>query len=88
MANVPLWSFYYHRGPAHVQGIVEAKDEATAFLVAVRWCTINGHRPPAAVFPMILATEEILKQRAPGPEEVLLVDEVAATTGVMSQKTK
>lgn len=56
-----LWSFNYRKGPVLVPGIVRARDEATAFLVATAWCERNGCRPCARVTPMILADESILK---------------------------
>jgi hypothetical protein len=78
--NTPIWSFYYHNGPAHVQGHVEAINEAEAYLVAQRYCRDNGYRPPAKVFPFILATPAILKTVAPAPEAEPLPDAMEATT--------
>ena len=81
--NVPLWTFYYHQGSAHKQGVVEARDEATAMHVATKWCVLNGNRPPASVQPLILATEEILTAPVPQAEELMsVVDVVSATTSV------
>ena len=76
-----LWTFYYHRGPAHVQGIVEARNEDYAMRVATRWCESKGFRPPASVQTMVVASEEILHQVVPNAPDPL-VDPVAATTMV------
>lgn len=77
-----LWTFYYHNGPAHKQGIVEARDETWAMRVATRYCHLNGFRAPASVQPHILATEEILTRPMPSADPEPLVDPVGATTAV------
>lgn len=79
--NTALWTFYYKVGPAPMYGTVEARDEGLALKVAARWCQKNGHRPPASVKPLILATEAILKEPEPGVPEPL-AGAVEATTGV------
>jgi hypothetical protein len=57
-----LWTFIYKVGPAPMNGCVRAKDEDEGYRVASRWCELKGVRPPAKVFPMILAGPEILKE--------------------------
>lgn len=61
-----LWQFNYKKGPAPKSGVVRGKDEDEGYRVAVRWCELNGCRPPAKVFPMILADAAILKTQAQG----------------------
>lgn len=59
-----LWSFNYKRGQALVSGIVQARDERTAFQVVQAWCQKNGFRPAARVTKMIVADESILQTPA------------------------
>ena len=61
-----LWSFMYHKGPAHFYGCVETEssEEQVGLDVATAWCESTGCRPPASVKPMILADERILKHRS------------------------
>lgn len=75
-----IWQFNYKKGPAPMSAHVRARDAARAFLVAQRWCALNGARGPLGdVRPFVVADEEILKQRL--PEEVdELADAVQATT--------
>ena len=82
--NVPMWTFYYHRGPAPKYGTVEARDEGIALKVATKWCWLNGGRPPASVQPFILATEAILSEPMPSAEAEPMPDPVQATTAVNS----
>lgn len=46
---------------------VRGRDEDEGYRVAVRWCELQGFRPPARVFPFIAAGPEILSQVAPNP---------------------
>lgn len=76
-----LWSFTYKQGIAPKTGIVRARDEATAYVVASRWAQLNGVRAPSKVMPMVLADESILSadvttRLQPEP----LPNAVAATT--------
>jgi hypothetical protein len=74
-----LWSFYYHKGPAPKNGLVRARDERTAMLVATKWCVLNQCRPPASVQPYILADESIL-QVSTDPQGEELPGAIQATT--------
>ena len=55
-----LWTFNYKIGNAPKTGVVRARNEDSAYRVAVQYCTLKSLRPPAKVFPMILADETIL----------------------------
>jgi hypothetical protein len=83
-----IWSFMYHKGPAHYFGHVEtdgdAMDETAqgiALEIATRWCETERARPPAQVKPFILATEAILAKPKPGTEPER-ASAVASTTSL------
>ncbi len=77
-----LWQFHYKQGSAPKSGVVRGANEDEAYRVAVRWCQLNGVRPPAKVFPMILADPSIFDVHY-GPEVPAgstLVGAIPATT--------
>jgi len=80
-----IWSFNYKKGPAPLSAHVRARDEETAMAVAARWCRSQNARPPAKVFPFIVADESILEV-AEGPEVALTANAVQATTGMATVK--
>lgn len=70
-----LWTFNYKDGPAPLQGMVEARDEATAYRVMTTWGKGKGIRVFGQPRPMILADESILG------EENQAVEKQPATFG-------
>jgi hypothetical protein len=64
--SLNLWRFTYKDGPAPMTAHVEATSEAEGYAVACRWCELQGFRPPARVFPFIVAGVDILDD-APKP---------------------
>ena len=66
-----LWQFNYKKGSAFCSAIVRARNETFALDVARAWCASQAARPPARVFPMIVADESIL-------DSAMLADPVAA----------
>lgn len=81
-----IWSFNYKKGPAPMSAHVRAKDERTAMAVATRWCESQNARPPAKMFPFIVADETILTIPVGEAEAELPTDEVGATTGTGTGK--
>ncbi len=55
-----LWSFHYRKGAAFMSGIVSAKNQETAILVAAEWCRKAAVKKLTDPRPMILADESIL----------------------------
>lgn len=78
LATSDLWLFSYKRGMNPHTGIVRGKDEATGYEVARRWCELEGIRPPAKVYPMVLANESILKQPVPTPDAIIVEEKEPA----------
>ena len=66
-----LWRFAYKCGNAPMTGIVRAQTEAQGYEVAVMWCRLNDVRPPAKVFPMILADQSILAAKVEEAPELI-----------------
>ena len=76
-----IWHFRYKKGPAPMEGFVEASGAVKAYEVAAKWCRDNRKTGPLGdVRPMVCADESILGRPELAAEAALPATAVGAVT--------